>query len=71
METQTYMDSFSLSSSVGEAKVKRQRNMFQVKEQNKTPEKELNKKKTSNLLGTQFKTLIIRMLSELSRTSTV
>ena len=30
--------------------------MAQMKEQNKTPEKELNKKETSNLLGTQFKT---------------
>ena len=37
-----------------------------MKEQNKTPEKELNKMQTSNLLGAEFKTLVIRMLKELS-----
>ena len=42
----------------------RQRNMEQIKEQNKTPEKELNKIETSNLLDEEFKTMIIRMLSE-------
>ena len=36
-----------------------------MKEQNKTPEKELNKMETSNLLDTEFKTLVIRMLNEL------
>ena len=43
-----------------------QRNMAQMKEQNKTLEKELNKMETSNLLDGEFKTLVIRMLSELS-----
>ena len=42
-----------------------QRNMSQMKEQNKTPEKELNKMETSNLLDAEWKTLVIRMLSEL------
>ena len=37
-----------------------------MKEHNKTPEKELNKMETSKLLIAEFKTLIIRMLSELS-----
>ena len=37
-----------------------------MKEQNKTPEKELNKMKTSNPLEAEFKTLVIKMLSELS-----
>ena len=37
-----------------------------MKEQNKAPEKELNKMETSMLLDTEFKTLVIRMLKELS-----
>ena len=43
-----------------------QRNMVQMKEQIKTPEKELNKMETSNLSDAEFKTLVIRMLKELS-----
>ena len=46
--------------------MRRQRTISQMKEQNKTPEKELNKMETSNLLDGEFKTLVIRMLSELS-----
>ena len=37
-----------------------------MKEQIKTPEKELNKMEISNLSGAEFKTLVIRMLKELS-----
>ena len=48
------------------AKIKRQRNTSQLKEQNKTPETEINKMVSSNLLDQDFKTLVIRMLSELS-----
>ena len=40
--------------------------MAKMKEQNKHPEKELNKMETSNLLDAEFKTLVIRMLNELS-----
>ena len=40
--------------------------MPQMKEENATAEKELNKMETSNLLQAEFKTLVIRMLSELS-----
>ena len=47
------------------AKIRRQRNMAQVKEQIKTPEKELNKMKISNLSNAQFKTLAIKMFQEL------
>ena len=36
-----------------------------MKEQNKTPDKELNKMETGNLLDEEFKTLVIRMLNEL------
>ena len=47
------------------AKMRRQRNMSQIKEKNKTPEKELNKMETSNLFDEEFKTLVIRMVDEL------
>ena len=46
--------------------MRRQRNMAQMKEQIKTPEKELNKMDISNLSDAEFKTLVIRMLKELS-----
>ena len=46
--------------------MRRQRNMAQMKEQIKTPEKELNKKEISNLSDTEFKTLFLRMLKELN-----
>ena len=40
--------------------------MAQMKEQNKTPEKELHKMEISNQSDEEFKTLVIRMLKELS-----
>ena len=48
--------------------MRRQRNMAQMKEQIKILEKELKKKKMEirNLSGAEFKTLVIRMLKELS-----
>ena len=46
--------------------MRRQRSMAQMKEQIKTPEKELNKIEISNLSDAEFKTLVIRMLRELS-----
>ena len=46
--------------------MRRQRNMAQMKEQIKTPEKELNKMEVSNLSQAEFKILVIRMLKELS-----
>ena len=46
--------------------MRRQRNMAQMKEQIKTPEKELNEIEISNLAEAQFKTLVISMLKELS-----
>ena len=39
--------------------------MVQMKEQNKSPEKELNKMEISNLSDAQFETLFIRMLKEI------
>ena len=44
----------------------RQRNMAQMKEQIKTPEEELNEMEISSVSDAEFKTLVIRMLSELS-----
>ena len=46
------------------AKMRRERNMAQMREQIKTPEKELNEMEISNLLDAEFKTLVIRMLKE-------
>ena len=40
--------------------------MAQMKEQNKTPEKELNKMEITNLSEAEFKTLVMRMLKELT-----
>ena len=51
------------------AKMRRQRNMAQMKEQIKTPEKELNKMEISNLSDAKFNTLVVRMFKELVRTS--
>ena len=39
--------------------------MVQMKEQIKTPEKELSHKKTTLLSDAEFKTLVIKMLTEL------
>ena len=39
--------------------------MAQMKEQSKTPKKELNKMEINNVSEAEFKTLIIRMLKEL------
>ena len=46
--------------------MRKQRTMAQMKEKNKTPEKELNKMEISNLSDAEFKTLVIRMLKELT-----
>ena len=39
--------------------------MAQMEEQVKTPEKELSDKETPNLSNSEFKTLVIRMLTEM------
>ena len=46
--------------------MRRQRNMAQMKDQIKTPEKELNEMEMSNLSDTEFKILVIKILKELS-----
>ena len=40
--------------------------MAQMKEQNRTPEKEPNKMEITNLWDAEFKTLVIRRLKELT-----
>ena len=40
--------------------------MAQMKEQNKTTKKELNETEITNLSDTEFKTLVIRILRELT-----
>ena len=39
--------------------------MAQMKEQNKSPKIELSNEEIANLSGTEFKTLVIRMLTEM------
>ena len=46
--------------------MRRQGNMAQMKEQIKTPEKELTDMEISNLSVAEFKTTVIRMLKEFS-----
>ena len=46
--------------------MRKQRNMAQMKDRIKTPEKEVNEMEKSNLSDAEFKTLVIRMLKELS-----
>ena len=50
--------------------MRRQTNMAQMKAQIKTPEKDLKKMEINNLSDAEFKTMVVRMLKELSRTST-
>ena len=45
--------------------------MAKIKEQNKTPEKELKKMEISSLTDADFKTLVIRMLKELVEYSNI
>ena len=42
-----------------------QRNMAQMKEQIKTPEKELSNEMIANLIDREFKALVIKMLTDL------
>ena len=44
----------------------RQRKMARMKEQIKTPEKELSDREIANLSDAEFKTLAIRMLTEMT-----
>ena len=46
--------------------MRRQRNVAQMKEQIKTPEKDLNEMEISNVSDAELKSLVIRMFKELS-----
>ena len=46
--------------------MRKQRNMAKMKEQIKIPEKDLNKMEIGNLSDAELKTLVIRMLKEIS-----
>ena len=45
--------------------MRKQRNMTQMKQQEKTPENKLNEMEASNLPETEFRIMVIRMLNEL------
>ena len=47
--------------------MRRQKNTFQAREQDKTPEKELNETEINNLPEKEFKQKVIRMLNDLGR----
>ena len=47
--------------------MRRQRSMAQMKEEIKTPEKQLNEMEISNVSDAEFKTLVVMMLEELSK----
>ena len=47
--------------------MRQQRNMFQTKEQDKTPEEELSEMEISSLPNKKFKGMIIKMLNEFGR----
>ena len=47
--------------------MKRQRVMYQMKEQEKTPEKQLNEVKIGNLPEKEFRIMIIKMIQDLRK----
>ena len=47
------------------AKIRRQRNMAQMEEQNRAPEKELSNVEIANLSDAELKTLVVIMLKDL------
>ena len=48
--------------------MKRQRTMYQMKEQDKTPEKQLNEVEIGNLPGKEFRIMIVKMIQDLGKT---
>ena len=47
--------------------MKRQRAMYQMKEQGKTPEKQLNEVEIGNLPEKEFKVMIVKMIQDLGK----
>ena len=50
-------------------KMKRQRAMYQMKEQDKTPEKQLNEVEIGNLPEKEFRIIIVKMIQDLRKTT--
>ena len=48
-------------------KMKRQRAMYQMKEQDNTPEKQLNEVETGNLPEKEFRIMIVKMIQDLRK----
>ena len=48
-------------------KMKRQRAMYQMKEQDKTPEKQLNEVEIGNLPEKEFRKMIVKMIQDLGK----
>ena len=53
----------------GSHQIEETKNVAQMKEQNKAPEKQLNKMEIANLSDAEFKTLVIRMIRDLTEYS--
>ena len=47
--------------------MKRQQNVLQIQEQDKTPEKQLGEVEISNLHETDFRVMIVRMIQDLRK----
>ena len=47
--------------------MKRQRAMYQMKEQGKTPEKQLNEVEIGNLPEKEFRIMIVKMIQDLGK----
>ena len=47
--------------------MKRQRAMYQMKEQDKTPEKQLHEVETGNLPEKEFRIMIVKMIQDLRK----
>ena len=47
--------------------MKRQRTMYQMKEHDKSPEKQLNEMETGNLPETEFRIMIVKMIQDLGK----
>ena len=50
-----------------EDKMKSQRAMYQMKKQDKTPEKQLNEVEIGNLPGKEFRRVIVKMIQDLGK----
>ena len=48
--------------------MKRQRTMYQMKEQDKTPEKQLNEAEIGSLAEKEFRIMIVKMIQDLGKT---